>query len=625
MARKATYKELEQRVKELEAAYEFNKRTLRESPVGISTYRPDGQCVSANKALGRILGATREQVLGQNFREIESWNKSGLLADAEEVLSTGIEKRREIHVHTTFGREVWFECYLSRFISLGEPYLFAMFNDITEHKQAEDALRESRKRYKELWDDAPVAYHMLDAEGIIRHVNRTETNILGYTREEMVGKPIFEFVLPEQRKDAEERFRLKLAGENVPKQDDRVYVKKDGSEIQVSIDDVVEHDGDGKVLGIRTTMIDISEQKLAEEALRKSEESYRTLAENLPGVVYRVFIREQNRTRFFNDMVLSVTGYKQEELCGGDVCSIDHLITPEDRDKVTATVENAIAKNKPFEIEYRLMHRDGGVRYLLERGKPVSGTDGEPLYVDGVIIDITDRKLMEEALKESSEKIKLFAYSVSHDLKSPATGIYGLARRLHKHYSDVLDERGTAYCDQMLKVAEQIAALVEMINVYISTKETPLNIETVKLKEIFQMVRDEFSAQLNVRQIKWLQTENAPEIKVDRLSILRTLRNLVDNAIKYGGDDLTEIRIGYEESDDFHIVRVSNDGVGIETGASERIFEVFRRNGKYEAVEGSGLGLAIVKEVAEQHGGKVWVKSDPEKGPTFYVSISRHL
>ena len=147
--------------------------------------------------------------------------------------------------------------------------------------------------------------------GIVRQVNRTEIDMLGYTREEMVGKPIFEFILPEQRKDAEERFRLKLAGENISKQEDRVYVKKDGSKIHVFIDDVVEHDSDGKVLGIRTTMVDISEQKLAEEVL-----------------------------------------------------------------------------------------------------------------------------------KESSEKIKLFAYSVSHDLKSPATGIYGLAKRLHKHYSDVFDEIG---------------------------------------------------------------------------------------------------------------------------------------------------------------------------------------
>jgi light-regulated signal transduction histidine kinase (bacteriophytochrome) len=106
--------------------------------------------------------------------------------------------------------------------------------------------------------------------------------------------------------------------------------------------------------------------------------------------------------------------------------------------------------------------------------------------------------LAEEAIKKSTEKIKLFAYSVSHDLKSPAIGIYGLTKILHEHYRDVLDERGKNYCDQILKGSEHIAALVEKINVYISTKEAPLNIESVNLKEIFQMVKEEYATHLEI-------------------------------------------------------------------------------------------------------------------------------
>ncbi len=91
--------------------------------------------------------------------------------------------------------------------------------------------------------------------------------------------------------------------------------------------------------------------------------------------------------------------------------------------------------------------------------------------------EATRRKWAEEALKESSEKIKLFAYSVSHDLKSPAIGLYGLTKRLYKDYADILDEKGENYCGQILKSAEQIAALVEQINIFISAKEAPLTIE----------------------------------------------------------------------------------------------------------------------------------------------------
>ncbi len=153
--------------------------------------------------------------------------------------------------------------------------------EITERKLAEEALRESRRRYKELWDGAPAAYHTLDTRGIITQVNQTEMNMLRYSKEEMLGKPIFDFILREQRKEAEERFRLKLAGEQIPKHDNRIYVKKDGSKMYVSIDDVLEYDSTGNVIGVRTTMVDITERKRSEEALQKSEAVLRRLSAQL--------------------------------------------------------------------------------------------------------------------------------------------------------------------------------------------------------------------------------------------------------------------------------------------------------------------------------------------------------
>jgi len=117
--------------------------------------------------------------------------------------------------------------------------------------------------------------------------------------------------------------------------------------------------------------------------------------------------------------------------------------------------------------------------------------------------EATVRKLMEKALEESSEKIKFFAYSVSHDLKSPAIGLYGLTKRLHKEYSEILDEKGRKYCEQILKAAKQIVALVGQINIFIATKEAPLTIESLKPKEILQLIKKEYSAQLSIRGIKW--------------------------------------------------------------------------------------------------------------------------
>jgi len=168
--------------------------------------------------------------------------------------------------------------------------------------------------------------------------------------------------------------------------------------------------------------------------------------------------------------------------------------------------------------------------------------------------DKVERERAEEALVKSSNKIKMFAYSVSHDLKNPAIAVFGLAKRLSRYSKDRLDERGRTYCDQILKASEHIASLVDKINVYIKTKEVPISIEKVRLKDIVDSVKEEFAPQLAGRQIRWLEPERIPEVSADRTSMVRVLRNLVDNALKYGGHDLSEIRISYQESEDSHIL-----------------------------------------------------------------------
>ena len=126
--------------------------------------------------------------------------------------------------------------------------------------------------------------------------------------------------------------------------------------------------------------------------------AFQTLAINIPGIVYRVHVREGNHMEFFNGMLEEMTGYKTSDLKTGDVCSIDPMIVPDDRTRILKIVNEALMENKPFEVEYRIIHKGGGIRYFLERGKPVYGGDGKPRFVDGVIIDITKHKQAEEAL-----------------------------------------------------------------------------------------------------------------------------------------------------------------------------------------------------------------------------------
>jgi len=159
---------------------------------------------------------------------------------------------------------------------------------------------------------------------------------------------------------------------------------------------------------------DITERKQAETELLESELAYRTLAQNLPGMVYRVFVREGERMQFYNELPVQITGYSADELTTGAVCSIEPLILDEDRPGVVAEVRSAITGKRPFTVEYRLKHKDGGIRWMTEHGMPVYGTDGAPLYIDGVIFDITEDKqdeielrLFRTLLDNSSEAIEV--------------------------------------------------------------------------------------------------------------------------------------------------------------------------------------------------------------------------
>jgi signal transduction histidine kinase len=235
------------------------------------------------------------------------------------------------------------------------------------------------------------------------------------------------------------------------------------------------------------------------------------------------------------------------------------------------------------------------------------------------------RKSAEDSLLSSTEKLKLFAYSVIHDLKSPAIGIHGLTGLLQKRYKDVLDHQGKKFCDQIRKASEQLVALVEKVNTYIATKEMPLNIEEINPHEVFQIMKEEFSTQLSIRQVDCSWPDLKHFVRADRLSLLRVFRNLVDNALKYGGEQLSEIRIQYEESQDFHVFSIYDNGVGVKTEDSEKLFGLFQRHETSKGVDGTGLGLAIVKEIAERHQGSVWAEPGSQGGVSFFITISKHL
>jgi len=506
----------------------------------------------------------------------------------------------------------------------------------------------------------------VDHEGVYIYTNSKVKDILGYEAEEIIGKKAFDLILPNERESLSQWFMGMLQSPAPFVGILNTNLHKNGRMVLLETSGVPVFDAKGNLSGFRGIDRDITDRKRVEDTLRKRTEALAERVKELnclygvSDLVAKSGISLDAMLRGVVDLIPS--SWRYPEIACARIKLSDREIKSENFHdsswkqssdivvygkglgvlEVCYLEERPVLDEGPFLTEERLLINAVAVRLgktierrqaegalkrahdhlekrIEERTIELKRTNGQLNH------EIEHRRQTELELQETTEKIKLFAYSVSHDLKSPAIGLHGLMRRFSRLYAHVLDQRGKAYCEQALSASAQIVALVEDINSFISSKEAPITVEPVNLKALFLMVKEEISPQLNSRNIRWVQPDDLPEIRADQLAIVRVIRNLVDNALKYGGQTLTEISIGYEADAKHHILTVRDNGIGLEEADSKDIFEIFRRTKTSRGTLGTGLGLAIAKEIAERHGGRIWMKPGKKKGIAFSISISKYL
>ncbi|MBN1526759.1 MAG: PAS domain S-box protein [Candidatus Omnitrophica bacterium] len=293
-------------------------------------------------------------------------------------------------------------------VSLG----FVAQRFIDKYKKNEQRLEASKKRYADLFEESPVAFHNIDTYGIITKVNKQWLALLGYNDErEVVGRSIFDFIVPEQRESAKERFRLRLKGvpenELPQKGEGREYLRKDGSRIVAETrNSVITDEATGKQIGAQTSFIDITERRQAMEKIRTSEERYRQLFYNAPVGYHEVDM--DGRISRVNRTELEMLGYTVNEVLGRPVWEF-----AVDKDVSRAAVQQKLAtgtvSEQPFERVYA--RRDGSHIHVLIKESAIRDAGGKMIGIRTAIQDISDRKKLEEELKELS-------------IRDPLTGVY---------------------------------------------------------------------------------------------------------------------------------------------------------------------------------------------------------
>ncbi len=358
----------------------------------------DGVVESWNKAAEKLYGYTAGKALGQpidalivppeRMKEVKS-ELAAIRERKRTLLEDTVRLRKD-------GSQVEVSIKASPILDDAGKVVGVSINarDITERKRIEQIALEEKTFSDSLVNNLPDIFFLLDAQGCLVQWNERLAELLGLSPEEMLGADPLKYFHEEDKPRVAQKIQ-------------QVFATGSASiEARMNLTDGLRDyllSGNRIETRLGTNLIgfglDITERKQAEARLRESELAYRTLAQNLPGVVYRVHVREHGRMEFYNEAVAQLTGYTSEGLAGGTLCSIEPLILDEDRPGVVTEVTNAMEEHRPFTLEYRLRHKNGNLLWMTEHGMPVYGPDDKPLYIDGVIFDITTNKQAEKQLQ----------------------------------------------------------------------------------------------------------------------------------------------------------------------------------------------------------------------------------
>jgi PAS domain S-box-containing protein len=373
---------LEQKTEELE-------RYFTESLDLLCIADTDGYLLRLNPEWKTTLGYELSELEGRQFLEFVHPEDVEATVEAVFQLKAQKEVRNfENRYQCKDGTYRWIE-WRSR--SEGK-LIYAVARDVTDRRLAEQALRESEARFRALSEHTFEAI-FLSEKGLCTGQNLAAEKMFGYTAEEALGKPGTDWIAPEHRDLVRQNMLLDY-GELY----EVLALRKDGTTFPCQIQGkMVEHEG----RGIRVTSLrDITDRKRAEQSLRDSENKYRTLVERIPAIIYIAALDEASTTTYISPQIEAMLGFSPFEY-RDDPDLWRKRLHPEDRRRVIAEVTRCHETGETFMQEYRIIQREGGIVWLRDEAALVYDQDGKPLFLQGIMFDITDRKKAEENLSES--------------------------------------------------------------------------------------------------------------------------------------------------------------------------------------------------------------------------------
>jgi PAS domain S-box-containing protein len=371
--------------------------------------------------------------------------------------------------------------------------------------------------------------------------------------------------------------------------------------------------------------LSISEFKLKiVEADLKKERSFSSAIFDIVGALIMV-LDLQGRIILFNRTCQIVTGYSFEEV--QNKYFWDFFIIPDELEGVKSVFKEIQTGRFPNEYENYWKIKDGSLRLISWSNTAILNSDGTIEYIIGSGIDITRRKEAEDGLRKkidelarSNTELEQFAYVASHDLQEPLRMVTSFVQLLAKRYKGKLDTDADEFIAFAVDGANRMKELINDLLTYSRVSTESKEFKATDCMNVINHVIT--SLGLSIRESGAIITYDVlPIVMADSLQLVQLFQNLINNAIKFHSEKQPKIHIGVERRQNEWQFYVKDNGIGIDLEYFERIFLIFQRLHSKDKYQGTGIGLAICKKVVEQHGGRIWVESEPGKGATFYFTI----
>jgi PAS domain S-box-containing protein len=606
---------------------------------GVIHHDADGSIVALNPAAERILGKSREQLMGStSLQEADNCvRENGEPFPGEEhpamvALRTGSPVRGVVMGvrNPKTGERRWISIDAVPVFRPGgarPAEVYAVFEDITERKRAERTLRASEERLRLHAEISPLAVIEWDTDFLVTRWAGEAERIFGWTAAETVGRPIMELnlIFPEDVPIVDAVIGKLTSGESPQVVSANRNVTRDGRVIHCEWYNSVLFDERGKMVSVLSQVLDVTARQRTEAALRESGEWLRLALEAGRMAAWDWDVASGDVV--WNEMHFRMMGYAPGEVRPTYQAWADR-VHPDDLEATAQLIRTCMAEHRVYTSVFRTRWPDGTVRWLEARGDFEYEPAGRPLRCFGVMLDITDARLAEEELRrsiaeleQSNRELEQFAYISSHDLQEPLRQVRAFAQLLRTRYAAALDDKGGLYLRFVDEGAARMSALVQGLLEYSRVGAHEASAAPTSAGAALDAALANLQSAIAEADAR-ITRDELPVLTTNPTELAQLFQNLVGNALKFRREGVAaRVHVGCRREGRGWLFEVRDNGIGIAPEHHQRIFQVFQTLHARDRYPGTGIGLAICAKIVEQHGGRIWVDATPGGGSTFRFTL----